>query len=171
MRKDSVSQEDQFTPKNPALFELVKEKYNKLKMKSGSHSPSTLIIQKEIPEVKLTIDCCYLSNPYATEVFMSRLKKKIDDQEWLHNLIESYPAQNAQIADTVAKSIGVKAENIFIGNGATEIISALLNNFVKGKILIMLPTFSPYHEYVNKETTTIHFFPLHKEKGKFSCNL
>ena len=48
---------------NESRMNRVKEKYNFLKSKSGSHSPSALLIQKEIPEVKLTIDCCFLSNP------------------------------------------------------------------------------------------------------------
>ena len=83
---------------------------------------------------------------------MKRLKLAISNEKWLYSQIESYPAQNAQIAEEVAKSIGVKVENIFIGNGATEAISAILNNFIKGKVLIMLPTFSPYYEYINKST-------------------
>ena len=149
------------------FLKKIKAKYYALKDKSGSHSPSALLIQKEIPEVNLTIDCCFLSNPYATEAFMKRLKSSVSDEKWLYSQIESYPAQNAQIAEEVGKSIGVKAENIFIGNGATEAISAILNNFIKGKILIMLPTFSPYYEYVNKNTTTIHYYPLIKGEDKY----
>ena len=150
-----------------AIIKKAKEKYYELKNKSGSHSPSALLIQKEIPEVNLTIDCCFLSNPYATEAFMKRLKSAISNEKWLYSQIESYPAQNAQIAEDVARSTGVKVENIFIGNGATEAISAILNNFVKGKILIMLPTFSPYYEYVNKNTTTIHYYPLIKGEDRY----
>lgn len=143
---------------------VVKKKYLQLKLTSGSHSPSAGALQRAIPEVNLRIDCCYLSNPYATEVFMQRLKRDFADEEWLHNTIESYPAQNRQIAQDLSKAIGVRAENIFIGNGATEIISGLLTHFVRGKLLIMLPTFSPYHEYVNRETT-IHYYPLHRTPG------
>ena len=71
---------------------------------------------------------------------MKRLKSAISNEKWFSSQLESYPAQNTQIAEIVSKSIEVKAENIFIGNGATEAISAILNNFIKGKILIMLPT-------------------------------
>ena len=155
------------TKTNKALIKRAKKKYYELKIKSGSHSPSALLIQKEIPDIKLTIDCCYLSNPYATEIFMKRLKSAISNEKWLYSRIESYPSQNTQIADEIAKFINIKAENIFIGNGATEAISAILNNFVKGKILIMLPTFSPYYEYVNKYTTTIYYYPLIKGEDKF----
>lgn len=170
MDKKEEEEEKPKDRKTQAFYQNVKEKYNNLKKKSGSHSPSAMIIQKAIPEVNLTIDCCYLSNPYATECFMKRLKTKISDDKWLSYQIESYPAQNAQIAEDVARSTGIKTENIFIGNGATEAISAILNRFIKGKILLMLPTFSPYHEYVNKDTT-IYYYPLHKEKDKFSVDL
>ena len=167
----STSTENKTLKKDPSFIEKVKSKYLSLKNKSGSHSPSALLIQKEIPEIDLSIDCCFLSNPYATEVFMKRLKSKISDEQWLYSQIESYPAQNAQIAEDVSKAIGVKSENIFIGNGATEVISAILNRFVKGKIVIMLPTFSPYYEYVNKNNTVIHYYPLKKEKDKFSVDV
>ena len=149
----------------------IKEKYLLIKKKCGSHSPGAAIIEKEIPEVKLTIDCCFLSNPYATEIFEKKLKAAISNETWLYGQIESYPAQNAQIAEYVSKAIGIKSENIFIGNGACEIISAILNRFVKGKILIMLPTFSPFYEYVNKATTEIHYYPLDKEKDRFTCDI
>lgn len=162
--------EEKNDKKDPTLFNKVKEKYLALKRKSGSHSPSALLIQRDLPEINFSIDCCFLSNPYATEAFMKRLKTKITDDKWLYSQIECYPAQNAQIAEDVSKSNGIKKENIFIGNGATEAISALLNKFVKGKLLIMLPTFSPYYEYANKETTVI-YYPLHKEKDHYSVDL
>jgi len=145
---------------------IVRKKYLQLKKTSGSHSPSAGTLAREIPEIDLKIDCCYLSNPYATEVFMTRLKSDFANEKWLHGIIESYPAQNRQIAQDLSKAIGVKPENIFIGNGAVEIISGLLTHFIKGKLLIMLPTFSPYHEYVNKETT-IHYYPLHRTETSF----
>eukprot|EP01105_Mastigella_eilhardi_P019025 TRINITY_DN4459_c0_g1_i2.p1 TRINITY_DN4459_c0_g1~~TRINITY_DN4459_c0_g1_i2.p1 ORF type:complete len:398 (-),score=129.51 TRINITY_DN4459_c0_g1_i2:63-1256(-) len=151
------------------LKDTVVRKYYALKATSGSHSPSALALQRYIPEVNLKIDCCYLSNPYATEVFMERLKADFNDEQWLHNTIESYPAQNRQVAQDLSKAIGVKPQNIFIGNGATEIISGILTHFVKGKLLIMLPTFSPYHEYANKETI-IHYYPLTKTETGFTLD-
>jgi histidinol-phosphate/aromatic aminotransferase/cobyric acid decarboxylase-like protein len=160
-----VAKQDEDT----SLKAVVKKKYLQLKQNSGSHSPSAGTLQRSIPEINLKIDCCYLSNPYATEVFMSKLKKDLENEEWLHNTIESYPAQNRQIAQDLSRAIGVRAENIFIGNGATEIISGIITQFVRGKLLIMLPTFSPYHEYVNKETA-IHYYPLQRDNDGFSVN-
>ena len=79
--------------KDPSLLQKVKEKYFKLKAKSGSHSPSALVLQRAIPEINLSIDCCFLSNPFATISFMNRIKKDFSDEKWLSSLIESY--QNA----------------------------------------------------------------------------
>jgi len=160
---DSKADEDQ------SIRAIVKKKYLALKQSSGSHSPSAGSLQRAIPEIDLKIDCCYLSNPYATQVFMTRLKADFADEKWLHGIIESYPSQNRQVAVDVSKAIGVRPENIFVGNGAVEIISGLLTHFVKGKLLIMLPTFSPYHEYVNKETT-IHYYPLHRTADSFALD-
>eukprot|EP00727_Mastigamoeba_balamuthi_P005048 m51a1_g14541 putative aminotransferase (396) ;mRNA; r:959983-961276 len=157
------------TDEDKSVRAVVKRKYLQLKQISGSHSPSAGTLQRAIPEIQLKIDCCYLSNPYATEVFIERLKKDLGDEEWIHNTIESYPAQNRQIAQDLSRAIGARAENIFIGNGATEIISGILSQFVKGKLLIMLPTFSPYHEYVNQETA-IHYYPLQREGDGMSLN-
>jgi histidinol-phosphate/aromatic aminotransferase/cobyric acid decarboxylase-like protein len=42
----------------------------------------------------------------------------------------------------------VPAKNIFIGNGATEIIQAVLHTFTTRKIIVNIPTFSPYYEFV-----------------------
>jgi len=120
---------------------------------AGSHSPSAGALQRAIPEIDLKIDCCYLSNPYATQVFMTRLKADFADEKWLHGIIESYPSQNRQVAVDVSKAIGVRPENIFVGNGAVEIISGLLTHFVKGKLLIMLPTF----RFVSPRTHTLLF--------------
>ena len=61
------------------LVRKIKEKYQLIKKKCGSHSPGASIIEKEIPEIKLTIDCCFLSNPYATEIFEKRLKADISN--------------------------------------------------------------------------------------------
>jgi len=56
------------------LVQKIKDKYQLIKKKCGSHSPGAYIIEKEIPEIKLTIECCFLSNPYAKEIFEKKLK-------------------------------------------------------------------------------------------------
>ncbi len=49
--------------KDPSLLQKIKEKYFILKAKNESHSPSSLVLQRAIPEINLSIDCYFLSNP------------------------------------------------------------------------------------------------------------
>ena len=62
----------------------------------------------------------------------------------------------------VGRHLDLQSESIFIGNGATEIIQAVLHNFVSGKLLINIPTFSPYYEFANSSTEVLHYH-LNKE--------
>jgi len=105
---------DDKTEEDKSVRSIVKKKYLALKQSSGSHSPSAGALQRAIPEIDLKIDCCYLSNPYATQVFMTRLKADFADEKWLHGIIESYPSQNRQVAVDVSKAIGARPENIFV---------------------------------------------------------
>lgn len=50
----------------------------------------------------------------------------------------------------------VSTENIFIGNGATEIIQAAIHNFVEKKIVVNIPTFSAYYEFVRPGVEVVY---------------
>lgn len=137
----------------------IARKLAEIKKKSGSHSPSPAMLC-EIAGVAVKHDFCYLSNPHAAELFLNCLKKDMRDEEWLQRVIEHYPSQNRALAEKLEKIAGVPSRNIFVGNGATEIIQAVLQNFVRPsvgvklphtrgsltptKILVPVPTFSPY---------------------------
>ena len=137
----------------------------KLKKSSGSHSPSIFSIKKNIPEIKIKIDACFLSNPYATDLFLNYFNKEVYmDFKKTRDLLEFYPSQNNIISKSIAPNVGVSPDEIFIGNGATEVIQAIFHNFVKDKIVINLPTFSPYYEFV-KDDTEVIYYTLSKENN------
>jgi histidinol-phosphate/aromatic aminotransferase/cobyric acid decarboxylase-like protein len=121
-----------------------------------------LTIKKELPEINIKIDACFLSNPYATDLFMDRFKTDVIDTGLIREVLEFYPSQNNIISKTLSKTIDVPEDNIFIGNGATEIIQAIFHNFVERKVIINIPTFSPYYEFVREDTEVI-FHQLKKE--------
>ena len=50
---------------NGKSYDLLRD----LKKKSGTHSPSIGSIRSHIPDLEIKIDACYLSNPYATDLF------------------------------------------------------------------------------------------------------
>jgi histidinol-phosphate/aromatic aminotransferase/cobyric acid decarboxylase-like protein/phenylacetate-coenzyme A ligase PaaK-like adenylate-forming protein len=128
--------------------ELYDKLYN-LKKQNGTHSPSINTIIENIPEIQCNIDACFLSNPYATDLFLKRFNQDLIVPNNIRNYLELYPQQNKFISKKISEYIGIPSENILIGNGAIEIIEKVMNNMV-GKILIGLPTFSSYYEF-NKD--------------------
>ncbi len=142
---------------------VFSDKFWALKEKSGSHSPSILSIL-EISNRESFVDACFLSNPYATELFMEYFNRELIESGKLREFIEAYPPQNKEIAEYLSSTIKIPVGNIFIGNGAIEIIQAILHNFVNGKIVINLPTFSSYYEFA-KEKDNVVYYQLPKERN------
>ncbi|QOD62071.1 histidinol-phosphate aminotransferase family protein [Polaribacter haliotis] len=140
----------------------LREKFLKLKNDAGSHSPSINSVLKQIPEIKIEVDACFLSNPYATKLFIEELKTDLFETNEIEKVLEYYPSQSPQIAKYLSKDLQIDSERIFIGNGAIEVIQAFLHNFVDGKIIIPIPTFSSYYEYIINENDVI-FYKLKKE--------
>jgi histidinol-phosphate/aromatic aminotransferase/cobyric acid decarboxylase-like protein len=146
------------SPRESALAERIKL----LKREAGSHSPSAPTLAKMIPELRLRVDACFLSNPYATDLFLEYLNREVIRTGRLRKLLEFYPSQNRVIAGKLSRAVGVPTEYLFVGNGAAEIIQAILHGFTGRKILVNLPTFSPYHEFARADTQVV-FNVLSKE--------
>lgn len=127
-----------------------------LKREAGSHSPSAPTILKMIPELRMRVDACFLSNPYATELFLDHLYREVIRPGKLRKLLEFYPSQNRVIAAKLATALDLPTERLFVGNGAIEIIQAILHCFTGAKILVNLPTFSPYHEFARPDTQVVY---------------
>ncbi len=142
--------------------QIKSKKLIALKKKSGTHSPSFHAIRKL--GINVTIDGCFLSNPYATDLFLYHMNKDLIETNKLRKYIELYPSQNTRIAHSLSKRLNISSEYLFIGNGAIEIIQAILHRYVKGKIAIPIPTFSSYYEFLTDDTTA-YFYQLSKEKN------
>lgn len=135
----------------------IKNKISELKGKSGTHSPSIATIIEEIPEVKIETDACFLSNPYATELFMRYMEEDLIKTGKLKTVLEYYPPQNRDISKYVSKAISVPEANIFISNGAIEAIQAVIHTFTRSKIAIITPTFSSYYEYAQEHHEVLYY--------------
>jgi histidinol-phosphate/aromatic aminotransferase/cobyric acid decarboxylase-like protein len=141
-----------------------------LKKQAGTHSPSLFTIREQIPGLKMKIDACFLSNPYATDLFLEHLKKDLLGPELhIRDILEFYPSQNKVIASSLAEFLNVPSEMIFIGNGAIEIIQAIIHQYTKHKIIVNIPTFSSYYEFV-KPNVSVVFNKLSKEND-FKLNI
>jgi histidinol-phosphate/aromatic aminotransferase/cobyric acid decarboxylase-like protein len=141
------------SPEETVLLRQLEE----LSARSGSHSPSLGTMQKAIPEIVINIDACYLSNPLATDLFWSYFNADVlADSQLFKRMLEAYPSQNRAIAERLSTAIGASAEQLFIANGATEAIQAVIHNF-SSHIHICTPTFSPYYEFAGRDKQVTEF--------------
>lgn len=141
-----------FTEREQELYDEIL----RLKDQAGSHSPSIFTLKQKLPQLDVQVDACFLSNPYATDLFLEYFNEEIIGTNGIRDLLEFYPSQNDVIAELLAEHLKLAAENIFIGNGAIEIIQAVLHRFTKSKILINIPTFSSYYEFVRKDVDIVY---------------
>lgn len=135
----------------------IASKINQLKEAAGTHSPSIFTVAESLPELNIKVDACFLSNPYATDLFLEYLDRELISTGRLRDVLEFYPSQNEVIAGLIAKSIGVNKENVFVGNGAIEVIQAVLHNFANKSVVVNIPTFSSYYEFVKDDVEVIYY--------------
>ena len=114
-------------------------------------------MQQALPEIRIDVDACFLSNPLATELFWSYFNTDVlNDQQLFKRMLEAYPSQNRVIAEQLSSTIGVEPGQVFIANGATEAIQAVIHNF-SSHIHVNIPTFSPYYEFAGPEHRVTKF--------------
>ncbi len=95
------------------------------------------------------LDFCYLVNPfYPPKKLKEELKSSFDE------LLCQYPSGMAVNSLLAAKNFGLRAGEIIAGNGASELIKAVLER-LPGKLGVILPTFE---EYPNRRPDQITAF-------------
>lgn len=86
-------------------------------------------------------DFRYMTNPYFPPMeFFHALGPK------LRELVKSYPSTNWYISDLAAKPLGITHRELVIANGASELISVIMDRFVK-HLTVPVPTFD---EFINR---------------------
>lgn len=102
------------------------------------------------------LDYCYLVNPYFNE---SRI---IDEMEaYFRTLISEYPSGMKVNSLLASKCWGVKEDYIIPGNGAAELIKALME-LLPGTLGIIRPTFEEYPNRYDK-SKLVTFVPKNNE--------
>ncbi len=135
------------SPRERALMDRLVS----LSSSSGSHSPSLATMQLEFPELEVEVDACFLSNPLATDLFWTHFNRDVlEDPQLFKRMLEAYPSQNRVIASDLSPALGIDAGRLFIANGATEAIQAIIQNF-SSHVHINVPTFSPYYEFAGPD--------------------
>ena len=96
------------------------------------------------------LDFCYLVNPYFPP------QRMIDEiKASFETLMREYPSGMRVNALLASKNFGVRQEYIAVGNGAAELIKALVEGHC-GRLGCVLPTFE---EYPNRSASTVQYLP------------
>jgi histidinol-phosphate/aromatic aminotransferase/cobyric acid decarboxylase-like protein/choline kinase len=94
------------------------------------------------------LDYCYLVNPfYPSPKLIAEMKNSFE------TLLTNYPSGMEVNSLLAAKYFGLKKEQIVIGNGAAELIKAVLE-YLPGKMGVILPTFEEYPNRKPEEVVT-----------------
>lgn len=84
------------------------------------------------------------------------------------NLIERYPdITYYKLKHTICSYEGINLSNLFVGNGAAEVIFNIVRGLKPNKVLLPAPTFSEYEEAVASVDGTIKYHYL-KENNEFA---
>ncbi len=102
------------------------------------------------------LDYCYLVNPYFPS---SRIVDEM--QANFHTLLTEYPSGMKVNTLLASKCWGVKEEYIIPGNGAAELIKALMEN-IEGKVGVVRPTFEEYPNRLD-ESRVEAFVPQNRD--------
>lgn len=106
------------------------------------------------------LDFCYLVNPYYPP------KRMIEEiKASFETLMREYPSGMRVNSLLASKNFGIKQDYILVGNGAAELIKALMENWT-GILGNVIPTFEEYPNRLNAEKV-VQFIP---EKEGFKYN-
>lgn len=98
------------------------------------------------------LDFCYLVNPYyPPDKMKDELRANFDI------LLTEYPSGMRVNSLLAAKNFNVHQENILVGNGAAELIKALMENF-SGEVGFVRPTFDEYPNRYEKDNS-VNYIP------------
>ncbi|MDD4301641.1 MAG: aminotransferase class I/II-fold pyridoxal phosphate-dependent enzyme [Sphaerochaeta sp.] len=98
------------------------------------------------------LDFCYLVNPYFPPA------KLVDEMKVSFDiLLRQYPSGQNVNNLLAANYYGLHPENVLVGNGAAELIKALIER-TKGKIGMMSPSFDEYRNRAKEDQLSI--FPI-----------
>ncbi len=98
------------------------------------------------------LDFCYLVNPYFPN---QRMRDELAAS--FQRLLTAYPSGQRVNDLLAAKDFGVEQKYITIGNGAAELIHALMDS-ISGKIGIIRPTFEEYPNRIDQDRAVV-FYP------------
>jgi histidinol-phosphate/aromatic aminotransferase/cobyric acid decarboxylase-like protein len=88
-------------------------------------------------------------------------------QARLPELVKAYPSTNWYLSSVLAESMGLSHKEVVVGNGASELISAITSRFVNN-LAVHVPTFD---EYTNRAQTQGKQVSLFSMPGSFELDI
>lgn len=89
----------------------------------------------------------------------------------IYDLLNIYPDENyINLRKSISSYTKTNYENIIVGNGATELISTLINSLNPKNTLIILPTYSEYEKELKKTNSKIEYFEVSEDED-FKLNV
>lgn len=97
------------------------------------------------------IDYCFIANPYyPTQAMIEEMQRE------LPSLIKAYPSSNPRLNNQhLADVLSVSPHNLIIGNGATELITAICDELIDS-IGIPIPTFGEYIDKIDRSLINLY---------------
>lgn len=82
------------------------------------------------------------------------------------DVLEKYPDRRSrELCLAISEKRGVPSDNIFVGNGASEVISMLAKVIAPREALIIEPTFSGYERALLSNSANISYYALSRDNG------
>jgi len=99
-------------------------------------------------------DFCYMTNRYfPPQEFLDSLSAN------LARLLGSYPSTNRHLSSLTAEPLGLSQNELVVGNGASELISAITSLRVK-HLAIPIPTFDEYRNRAQTQGKQVTSYPM-----------
>lgn len=111
-------------------------------------------------------DFCYPVNPYFPP------QRMLDEaRQSYESLLRNYPSGRGEIDALAAEIYGLEVEQIVVGNGAAELIAALLSEPGWGKVGLTLPTSQEYSARIMDPNSVLCFHPTGNAENPFSYDI
>ena len=106
-------------------------------------------------------DFCYLVNPcFPNERFKNEMK------DAFVTLMQEYPSGMSVNSALAAEYFGLSTKHVCVGNGSSELIKSLMENYV-GNVGLIYPTFEEYPHRKSKG----ELIPFNKLDENFECSV
>lgn len=131
-----------------------------MKLSSTRHGGDVFKYTKE--EREKFLDFSININPLG----LSPLGKKQIDLFWVRETLRYPDVEYRDLIQAIAKRYKVQEDSILVGNGATELMYAMIRALHPSKVIVPAPSFSEYRISATANQIPVISFPINLETGE-----